>query len=90
MRLFRKGKTRIIAKFLWTDLVICIHCRKGETPSYSGINMVVLNVNMGCDPSLELSWKDVCKEGSQHRFMVKCDKKLPNLSLLPFLSLSSD
>ena len=35
-----KGKTHIIAKFLWTDLVICSHSREGETPSYSQTNMV--------------------------------------------------
>ena len=28
---FRKGKTRIIAKFLRTDLVICSHSREGKT-----------------------------------------------------------
>ena len=31
MGLFRKGKTRIIAKFLRTDLVICSHSRQGKT-----------------------------------------------------------
>ena len=36
-----KGKTHILAKFLWTDLVICSHSREGETPSYSQINTVV-------------------------------------------------
>ena len=40
MGLFRKGKTRIIAKFLRTDLFICNDSREGETPSYSRINMV--------------------------------------------------
>ena len=34
------GKTHIIAKFHWTDLVICSHSREGITPSYSRINMV--------------------------------------------------
>ena len=40
MRLFRKGKTHIIAKYLRTDLVICSHSREAETPSYSRINTV--------------------------------------------------
>ena len=35
-----KGKTHIIAKFLWTDSVICSHSREGETSSYSRINTV--------------------------------------------------
>ena len=39
-----KGKTHIIAKFLWTDLVICSHFKEGETPSYSRINMVLSEV----------------------------------------------
>ena len=38
--LFRKGKTRIIAKFLRTDFVICGHSREWETLSYSQINTV--------------------------------------------------
>ena len=38
--LFRKGQTRIIAKFPRADLVICSHSREGETPSYNQINMV--------------------------------------------------
>ena len=41
MRLFSKGKTRIIAKFDRTDLVICNHFREGKTPSNSRINTVV-------------------------------------------------
>ena len=40
MTLFWKGKTRIIAKFLRTDLVICSHSREGKNPSYSRINTV--------------------------------------------------
>ena len=32
--LFRKGKTRIIAKFHWTDLVICSHSRERKTLVY--------------------------------------------------------
>ena len=36
-------KTRIIAKFLRTDLVICSHSRKGKNPSYSQINTVYGN-----------------------------------------------
>ena len=40
LRLFRKGKTRIKAKFHRTDLVICSHSRKGKTSSYSQINTV--------------------------------------------------
>ena len=43
MGLFRKGKTRIIAKSLRTDFVICSHSGEGETPSYSRINTVSLN-----------------------------------------------
>ena len=39
--LFRKGKTRIIAKCLRADLVICSHSREGETPSYNQINTVM-------------------------------------------------
>ena len=38
--LFMKGKTHIIANFLWTDLVISSHFREEETPSYTGINTV--------------------------------------------------
>ena len=30
-----KGKTRIIAKFRWTDKVICSHSRERKPPSYS-------------------------------------------------------
>ena len=41
--LFRKGKTRIIAKFHRTDLVICSHSRNRKTLSYSQINTVELN-----------------------------------------------
>ena len=41
-----KGKTRIIAKFLWTDLVICSHSREGKNPSYSQINTVIADVTM--------------------------------------------
>ena len=40
MVLFWKGKTRIIAKFLRTDLVICNHSREGKNLSCSRINMV--------------------------------------------------
>ena len=40
--MFKKGKTHIIAKFLWTDLGICSHSREGKTPSYSLINMVCI------------------------------------------------
>ena len=42
MGLFRKGKTCIIAKVHWTDLVICTcsHSREGKIPSYSQINTV--------------------------------------------------
>ena len=32
----------IIAKFHWTDLVICNHSGDGKTPSHSHINMVDL------------------------------------------------
>ena len=39
---FRKGKTRIIAKFLRADLVICSYSREGETPSYIRKNTVCL------------------------------------------------
>ena len=34
------GKTCIIAKFHWTDLIIYSHSREGKTASYSQINMV--------------------------------------------------
>ena len=40
MGLFRKGKTKIIAKFYRTDLVIYSHSREGKTLSYSHINTV--------------------------------------------------
>ena len=36
-----KGKTRIIANYYRTDLVICRHSRERNTPSYSQINMVM-------------------------------------------------
>ena len=35
-----KGKTRTIAKFLRTALIICSYSRDGKTPSYSRINTV--------------------------------------------------
>ena len=38
MELFGKGKTRIIAKFHGTELVICDHSRERKTLSYSQIN----------------------------------------------------
>ena len=38
--MFRKGKTRIIAKFHGTELVICSHFREGKTLSYSRKNVV--------------------------------------------------
>ena len=41
LRLFRKGKTHIIAKFHWTDLVICSHSKERKTPTYSRRNTVV-------------------------------------------------
>ena len=44
--LFRKGKTRIIAKFHRADLVICSHSRERETPSYNRINKVYRMLNM--------------------------------------------
>ena len=47
-----KGKTRIIAKFLRTDLVICSHSREGETPSYSRINTV-----QSLNPGEPKTWK---------------------------------
>ena len=34
------GKTHIIAKFHWTDLVIRRHSGEGKTPSYSQMNTV--------------------------------------------------
>ena len=37
LRLFRKGKTCIIAKFHRTDLVICGHSREGKSPFYNQI-----------------------------------------------------
>ena len=40
MRLFQKGKSRIIAKFHWIVLVICSHSRERKTPSYSRRNTV--------------------------------------------------
>ena len=51
MRLFRKGKTHIIAKFQWTDLVICNHSEDGKPSSYSRINMVI------CDNKINKSIK---------------------------------
>ena len=41
LNLFRKGKTHIIAKFHWTDLVICSHSKDRKTLSYSRRNTVV-------------------------------------------------
>ena len=40
MGLFRKGRTRTIAKFHRTDLVIYDHSRKGKTPPYNKVNTV--------------------------------------------------
>ena len=42
LELFRKGKTRIIAKFHRTDLAIFGHSREGKTSSYGQLNMVCL------------------------------------------------
>ena len=39
--LFRKGKTRITAKFQRTNLVICSHSGKGKMQFYSRVNMVL-------------------------------------------------
>ena len=39
-----KGRTRIIAKFHTTDLVICCHSRESKTLSYSRINTVSINI----------------------------------------------
>ena len=39
-RLFRKGKIRIIAKILRTDLVISCHSREGKTSFYSRIDLL--------------------------------------------------
>ena len=41
MGLFRKGITRIIAKFCRTDFIICSHFRERKTPTYSQINMAI-------------------------------------------------
>ena len=43
LRLFRKGKIRIIANFHWSDLVICSHSRERTTPSYSRRNTVTFS-----------------------------------------------
>ena len=43
MGLFRKGKTRITAKFHWTDLEVCSHSRERKTLSYSQKNTVDLD-----------------------------------------------
>ena len=40
LELFRKGKTRIIAKFHRTDIVIRSHYREEKTLSYSPMNTV--------------------------------------------------
>ena len=40
LRLFRKGKTRIIAIFHTADLVICSHSGERKIPSYSRIYTV--------------------------------------------------
>ena len=42
LRLFRKGKTHIIAKFHKTDLVISSHFRERKTLSYNQINTIAL------------------------------------------------
>ena len=52
--LFRKGKTCIIAKFHWTDLVNCSHSREGKTLSYRLLNTVIsINVLRECDMTFE-------------------------------------
>ena len=59
LRLFRKGKTHIIAKFHWTDLVICNHSGDGKPPSYSRINTVILPFRVITDSSsscVKSSW----------------------------------
>ena len=40
MELYRKGKTRITAKFCGSDLVICSRSSEEKMPSYSRRNMV--------------------------------------------------
>ena len=42
MGLFRKGKTRNIAKFHRTDLVTFSHSREGKTQAYNQVNTVYL------------------------------------------------
>ena len=62
--LFRKGKTRIIAKFLPTDLVICSHSREGKTPSYSQINAVNLTF------VLDTYFMNVCNKHNKLNLVV--------------------
>ena len=42
LRLFRKSKVLIIAKFNTIDLVICCHSREGKTTYYSRIHAVTV------------------------------------------------
>ena len=59
--LFRNGKTRILAKFQWTDLVICSHSREGKPLSYSWINMV-LRIVLAATSHLYCFDRMVCAE----------------------------
>ena len=46
--LFRKGKTRIVAKFHRSDLVTGSHSGERKTPSYSRINTVQEDLTNPC------------------------------------------
>ena len=71
LRLFRKGKTHIIAKFHWTDLVICNHSGDGKPPSYSWINTVQSAAGAEMESSGYLQNWCVCVNATYENFFCQ-------------------
>ena len=59
--LLRHEKTRIIAHFRRTDLVICSHTREEEILSYSQINIVILEVDHSLPSHIPYSYSQINK-----------------------------
>ena len=74
--MFRKGKTRIIAKLHRTDIVICSHSREGKIPSYSQTNTVK-----------EAAFAASCLKGSKFFIaaddLIEKEEKMKLAGLLP-------
>ena len=69
MGLFRKGKTRITAKFHWSDLEVCSHSRERKTLSYSQKNTVDLDQVVHND---ELIFKIPVRCSLDEIFLIFC------------------